>query len=172
MQHLARSAISQHSLARLKTWAGLWLQWFASVVFTWIDEHTARALLKSHGRTIGYLVFMHACARVLPKARGRFTPHHMRRRVSPSGVLRAWMGPELRRALRGRDVVSHFFALLTAMRDFESLVARMIKRLKRGLTRLGGKTPKREPKGARVFRPASSHAVVSALAPACYADTS
>jgi hypothetical protein len=172
MQHVARSSISQHSLARLKTWAGLWLQWFASVVFTWIDERTARGLLKSHGRVIGYLVFMHACAHVLPKARRRFAPHHLRRRAAPTGVLRAWMGPELRRALRGRCVAAHFFALLTAMRDFESLVARMVKRLKRGLTRRGGKSPKREPKGARVFRPASPHAGVSALAPACYADTS
>jgi hypothetical protein len=133
-------------LARLLAWARLWLQWFAGAFMVFADERAARGELKAHGRLLAHLIFLHAHAQAQVERRPQRRVRRHLRKPPPRGVLRAWIGSRLRRKLRGRDLPTHFFALLTAMRDFGAYVAHVAKRLAHGLTRLTSRLePLREP---------------------------
>ena len=51
-------------------------------------------------------------------------------------TLRKLAGSALRRATRGRDHASRLFAILALMRDVDAHATRLLRRLKKGLTRL------------------------------------
>jgi hypothetical protein len=161
MKRTAPPIISPHSLARLTAWARLWLQWFGAVLTMLVDEDAAARQLDDMARFVSHLVVLHAAVLLRPERKCR--PHHVRDR-KPPGLLRAGIGSRLKRALRARTLVDRFVAVITVMRDLDAHVAAMAKRLKRGLTRLNGWTPKRE-HGAPAL-------VMRALTPACAFDSS
>jgi hypothetical protein len=130
----AATLISNHRLARLTAWAGLWLQAFAAILISLnpADAPAARRTLARMAQLISYIVMLRAAALAQPcRQRPRW-----RAPVSRPGMRRSFIGAALRRRLRGRDPIERFFAILGVMRDLDALVARQAKRLARGLTRL------------------------------------
>jgi hypothetical protein len=159
MRQAPEPILTRHRLARLDAWARLWLMWCVGAVAAWWSDGgraPARAL-DPLARHVGALIVLNAAARMPVLARAK----HWRGRRKHA-ALRTVAGAPLRRAMRGRDYPSRVIAILTVMRDAERHIARLLRRLRRGLTRL------------RVLLPESEAAPAPraiALAPAC-ADTS
>jgi hypothetical protein len=160
MRTAPKPFITAHRLARLNAWARLWLMWVVGVWAAWWTRGgraDARAL-DPLARRVGTMIMINAAARFRPPQRSR----HRHGRLQPVR-LRTILGARLRRAMRGKDVPHRLVAILTLMRDLDRAVARLLKRLPRGLTRL------------RVLLPAPTQAPLIAaapsIAPAC-ADTS
>jgi len=143
----------------LTTWAELWLQAFAAILLFLVDADPAcvRRELQRMARFVSTLVFLHVALRFRPPR-----PKTWRHPVPRAGMLRAVKGGCLRRRLDGRDPVARFFAILSVMRDLDAEIARLLKRLARGLTRLRVILPERS----------ASALAASALTPVCAADTS
>lgn len=137
----ARTIISPHRLARLMRWAQLWLQGLAAVLLAFLecDRAGLRQMLRETSIRIGQFAFLHVAQGVRPPRRKTWKP-----RVRRGGWRRALIGSRLRKLLRARDPVAHFFAILSVMRDFERHVRRLARRLARGLTRLRSIPPARE----------------------------
>jgi hypothetical protein len=140
------------------SWARLVLVW-VSGVFAGLVGETSRRCLDGVALMVGELVFLHAAARVRPRATGM----HRHGRLHAIST-RAIVGAALRRALRGKDFAARLFAILSVMRDAEQHIAKLARRLARGLTRL------------RVLAPSPEPGPLAAPAPlalaAAYADTS
>jgi hypothetical protein len=128
---------SEHRLARLFTWARLWMQWALAAFAQHRDAKTMRPHLERMRRIIACLVFLRACERQprrrLPAPRAR-----LRRRNS---ALRILIGARFRRALRGsmlrgRDLPARIHALARIMADPEPAIAALGARLSRRFTRL------------------------------------
>jgi hypothetical protein len=153
--------LSQHRLARFATWGRLWLQGFAAALLflVQVDPVRVRRELALTARFVGTLVFLRLVQGFRPPRRKSW-----RKPVRRPGMLRTIKGSRLRRRLRARDPVARFFAILAVMRDLDQEVARLKKRLARGLTRL------------RSIPPAHEHDALalaaSEIARACAADTS
>ncbi|MFT3726454.1 MAG: hypothetical protein QM759_01315 [Terricaulis sp.] len=134
MNSTATLRVSQPRLARRLAWVRLWLQAFAAafLVLSATDMASARRALQRTARIVAGLVSFHASARqTWMRRRPRRKPLLPR-----AGMRRTFYGSALRGRLRGRDLATQFFAILTVMRDFDKIVARQAKRLRRGLTRL------------------------------------
>ena len=137
----ARPIVTPHRIARLTRWAQLWLQALAAGFLCLMQFNPAqlRRTLRRASIEIGLLVFLHAMLVVrLPRRKSWKRPEQR-----PAWV-RAIIGSHLRRALRARDPIQHFFAILSVMRDFERHVRRLAKRLALGFTRLRAMPPARE----------------------------
>ncbi len=155
--------LSSHRLARLNTWARLWLAWFVWVFLAHFgpdpSQRQARRQLDHAASVVGQMIFLLAAARVrLPPRQ-----NHRHGRLKQSGLMRALIGASLRRALKGKDAHSRLAAILVIMRDAGQHSAKLARRLARGLSRL------------RVIVPAPEHAPLFATAPcarAACADTS
>ncbi|MFZ2030534.1 MAG: hypothetical protein WAU68_09520 [Vitreimonas sp.] len=129
--------ISDLRLQRFHRWALLRLRWFAS----FLDAAGACAPLTKQARTIGHL-WLDRIERVLLaivmlravryvrfiKSRRPFAVH----RLKQSTLSRAVIGSALRRSLRPNDLRQRIEALAQSI---DALVARLLKRLPRGLTR-------------------------------------
>ena len=159
--------LSNHRLARLTAWARLWLVWFVGVCLTHFGADApqswrrgARRQLGKAARMVAQLIFLHAAARVGPLPRRAIHRHGRRKQA---GGARAIIGAALRRALRGKDLPSRLASILTLMRDSEHHIAKLARRLARGLTRLRVILPARE----RV-----PHVAAGPLAALAGADTS
>lgn len=130
----APQIISTHRLARLNAWARLWLVWFVGVASAlWRPralDHVARG--------VGSLILLNAAARW----RRRIRTNNRHGRVKRE-TRRIAIGSRLRRALRGRDFASRLGAILAVVRDAEHHIARLLRRLHKGLTRLRTIAPER-----------------------------
>lgn len=128
--------ISQHRLNRCHRWMLLWLAWLAA----FLDQARAFAPLSAQATAIAHrwldcierglsnIVLCRAVSQV------RFLPaqkHAGRRRIK-THLRRAAIGSALRRRLRVRDLNQRIAAL---SQDIAVLVAHVVKRLPRGLTR-------------------------------------
>jgi hypothetical protein len=129
--------ISQHRLSRFHRWAMLWLAWFAA----FLDAASGFAPLATQAQTLSHLwlnkieriivavVLLRAAPRVRRvNRRGGISEH----RRNDSAVTRAVIGAAMRRALRARNLHERIQRL---SQDIDTLVARLLKRLPRGLTR-------------------------------------
>jgi hypothetical protein len=137
MRTAPASFVSHHRLARLTAWARLWLVWFVGAFVCWLGATPAPRQTRDHlnaaRRILGRLIFLQAAARMRapPKA------NHRHGRLKQRAIKRALIGSRLRRALTGKgDCYHRLGALLTAWRDTERHFAALMRRLRRGLTRL------------------------------------
>jgi hypothetical protein len=136
----AAKPVSELRLTRLHRWAMLWLKGFlafldAAAWFAPLSRQAkkiAHARLDSIERLIVSLLVIRVARCVRPLNRNSFT---LRRGVTRDGWRRAVLGSALRRALRPKDVRARIEALL---QDISTLVARLARRLPRGLTRRRG----------------------------------
>ena len=129
--------ISHHRLTRFHRWAMLWLKWFVS----FLDAAGAFAPISRQAQTIGHH-WLDGIERVVVNiAMLRAAPHvrHCNkrrgiseRRLKESALRRAIIGSAMRRSLRPKDLRQRIDALTRSM---DALVARLLRRLPRGLTR-------------------------------------
>ena len=128
--------ISEQRLQRLHRWILLWLKWFAAFLTQAesIMPFSRQAANVAHGwlDIIERRVLLLITARVLPLLRPQQPPKHSPRRRKERQFQRAFVGEALRRALRAKDLRARIAKL---SRDLAPLVARLAKRLRRGLTR-------------------------------------
>jgi hypothetical protein len=119
--------------------------WFLGVcVSWWASGARPRARdLDGIARGVGALVIVNAVDRLPAKAYQRAV-NNRHGRVNHS-THRTCMGSRLRRALRGRDWPSRLAAIFAVVRDLETHVAALVRRLDHGLSRLRIIDPKRGP---------------------------
>src|SRR5262249_49943988 len=129
--------ISDLRLQRFHRWAMLWLKWFvafldAAGAFAPISKQAQRIghrWLDSIERIIVAIVMLRAAPRVRSmKSHRPFALYRLKQR----GLHRAIIGSGIRRSLRSKDLRQRIEALTQSI---GSLVARLLKRLPRGLTR-------------------------------------
>ncbi len=159
--------ISNLRLQRFHRWAMLWLKWFAA----FLKAAGALAPLSRQAQSIGHhwldrieriilaIIMLRAAPRVRRvKSHRPFAVHRLKQRALPRAVI----GSAMRRSLRPNDLRRRIDALLGV--NISVLVARLLKRLPRGLTRRRPiiTTPERS----------VSYALAILLAPALCADTS
>jgi hypothetical protein len=157
--------ISEHRLNRYHRWMLLWLTWFAA----FLQQARAFAPFSAQATAIAHrwldrierLLTSIVLLRAAPHVRFINPPKHSSRRKTDTHMRRAIIGSVLRRALRSKDLTQRIAAL---SQDVSVLVARLLKRLPRGLTR-------RRPHHARPEPRAITHAIASAEA-ALSPDTS
>jgi hypothetical protein len=128
--------ITEHRLQRYQRWVLLWLKWFAA----FLREARAFAPFSDQAATIAHQ-WLDRIERILtsivmlcaaPHVRVINAPKHSARRRTETHMRRAIIGSAMRRALRSKDLHQRIAAL---SQDVDALVARLLKRLPRGLTR-------------------------------------
>jgi hypothetical protein len=131
MRKPATKSISDHRLRRLATWAGLMLAAVAQLVplpafAQWVDYYVPRL-----ARMTANLIVIQAVRRI----RGVRVPKRWGPRPDRAGYMRTVIGSRLRRALNGRNIVARMIAIGQALTDPEPHIARLARRLARGLSR-------------------------------------
>lgn len=127
--------IEPQSLRRIMRWAMALFAWYVRICAICLASGGAlsRRDLDHVARFTGKLVFVHAAARITPRGSGT----HRHGRISIKGrFYRQLIGSRLRHAMRGRDFGGRMYAILCVMRDLDKHVARAMRRLRCGLTRL------------------------------------
>lgn len=127
--------IEPHRLQRIMRWATAFFVWFVARCALWMASGGAvsRRDLDKVARFTGKLVFVHVAARMTPRLSGK----HRHGRLNLRGSeWRQLIGSRLRKAMRGHDFGARLYAILCVMRDLEKHVARAMRRLRCGLTRL------------------------------------
>ncbi len=127
--------IEPNRLQRIMRWATAFFVWFVGRYALWMASGGAvsRRDLDKVARFTGKLVFVHVAARMTPRRSGK----HRHGRLNLRGsAYRQLIGARLRKAMRGRDFGRRLYAILCVMRDLEKHVARAMRRLRCGMTRL------------------------------------
>lgn len=146
-------------LSRLFAWAQLWLVYVVGRCLLWqsLGRPVTRRELDYVARKMHLLLDLKVSALLgeAPRTRNR----HGRLKAY---TWRTVAGARFRCLTRGRTWATRVFAILAFVRDADQHIARQVKRLKRGLTRL------------RVLLPCAQSCTLPALAPCavCAADTS
>jgi len=128
--------------------------WFVGFCASWLHDDRAQARnVARAAHAIRSLVIVNAVSR-LPTPQRSNNRHG---RLNPVR-LRAMAGARLRHALQGRDWRARLMAILTVMRDLETHVTTLARRLRGGLTRLRIIDPQRTPAPAltRIATPVAS----------------
>jgi hypothetical protein len=128
--------ISEHRLHRYHRWMLLWLRWCAA----FLTEARAFASFSDQAEAIAHqwlgrierLLIKIIIIRAAPHVRPTGAPKHSVRRRTETHFFRAVIGSAMRRALRSKNLNRRIAAL---SQDVDALVARLLKRLPRGLTR-------------------------------------
>jgi hypothetical protein len=129
-------AITELRLQRFHRWALLWLKWFAS----FLDAANAYGPMSKQvtaiaHRWLGRIEYVLTCIvliRVAAHVRASNPLKHSAHRRSDAQLMRALIGSSMRRALRSPRLDQRIAAL---SQNLEVWVARLLKRLPRGLTR-------------------------------------
>jgi hypothetical protein len=136
MRPAPRPCTSAHRARRFIGWARLAFASALGLLFAMLakrgDPRARRRALDGFARTIGEAIFLAAAARVAPP------PSRVRHRhgaLKQRGFRRALTGSRLRRAMAGRDGFARLAAMARVLRDIEAQIARLVQRLRRGLTR-------------------------------------
>jgi hypothetical protein len=132
MRAAPKPVISEHRFARLCRWAWLFASGAAAVILSLIGQYNPRRKLDRLARVVALLVFVGAMTRVTASRRPRVHRHGVLKR---RGILRAFVGQGVRKALRGQDAYARLGAIFSSLLHIEHLVARMVVRLRLGLTR-------------------------------------
>jgi hypothetical protein len=147
----APSPISDHRLARLITWARLWLEWLLGCIVEAFGERgsmgrdverVVRRWLREMAHTIACLLYLRvASSQEAHTSSGVRRPRNALRgfklhTMPRNSDLRLVMGSALRRALRGGDARALLAKLLRIIRDPSAICAKLAKRLARGFTRI------------------------------------
>jgi hypothetical protein len=129
--------ISDLRLKRFHRWAMLWLRWFVA----FLDSAEILAPLSKPTQAIGHQLLDRIERIIMAIVMLRAAPHVRRMRPrkgvaehrrKESALARAVVGASLRRSLRAKDLRQRI-ARLT--QNIDTLVARLLRRLPRGLTR-------------------------------------
>jgi hypothetical protein len=128
--------ITEHRLQRYQRRVLLWLKWFAA----FLREARAFAPFSDQAATIAHqwldrierILTSMVMLRAAPYMRFNNTPKHSARRRVETHMRRAIIGSAMRHALRSKDLTQRIAAL---SQDIDALVARLLERLPRGLTR-------------------------------------
>ena len=156
---------TQHRLQRFHRWAMLWLTWFAA----FLDAASQVAPLAQPARAIAHrwldrierVVLAVVVLRVVRQVRGmqprKGVAEHRRKEC---GLARAVVGSSLRGALHSKNLRERIERL---RQDIDALVARLLRRLPRGLTR-------RRP--IKIQRAHTARISCAFQRPACTGDTS
>ncbi len=131
MRTAAEPFITNHRLARLNAWMRLWLVWFAGACAAWWSGGASARQLDALAYRVCQLIVINTAARFTPKLRAAH--RHGRLKHVRSRTI---VGSAIRRAMRGKDGPSRLFAILAIVRDMDRCVAALLRRLRRGLTRL------------------------------------
>jgi hypothetical protein len=124
--------ISDQRLQRLCLWLALTVAQFAAHVLGAVAPQMAARMLTEHADAARNLLILRAIRRVgIKPTRRRSSPVEMRRILS-----RGVVGAALRRALRGRTRADRAHALCAVLADAERWIARIVRRLRRGFTKL------------------------------------
>jgi hypothetical protein len=128
--------ISEHRLQCAQRWMLLWLKWFAAFLrearaFAPFSDQATRIAHQWLNRIERLLVSI-VMLRAAPRVRLQNLLKHSERRKIETHLRRAIVGSGMRRNLRSRDLIERIVAL---SQDIDALVARLLKRLPRGLTR-------------------------------------
>ena len=128
--------ISEHRLQRAQRWMLLWLKWFAAFLrearaFAPFSDH-ATAIAHQWLNRIEHLLVSIVMLRAAPHVRFNNALKHSAHRRIETHMRRAIIGSAIRRALRSKDLQKRIAAL---SQNVAALVARLLKRLPRGLTR-------------------------------------
>jgi hypothetical protein len=130
--------ISDLRLQRFHRWALLWLSWFAGFLdaagsfapLSLQAERIAHHWLDRIERVLLAIVMLRAVPHVrMPRTHRAHAQH----RLIQSALSRAVIGAKVRRAIRPKNLRQRIETLRRA--DLNALVARLLKRLPRGLTR-------------------------------------
>lgn len=150
MKHTPRPLLlSEQRLARLSLWLALTVTWFVAHVLARLAPHAAARVLTEHARYARLILVVRA-VRAAAFRRG-FIHADMRRLT-----CRAVAGPALRRALRSAS------ALCDALAAPERWIAQIVRRLKRGFTKLRAlPAPRRTRISAPTFAPNSARVINS-----------
>jgi len=132
----AAPPLSELRLQRIQRWILLWLKWFAAFLsraeafapFSHQATSIAHQWLNQIERILIAIVAIRAAAYVRPTN----TPKHSALPRTEQQLLRAVIGSAMRRALHAKNL-RHRIAALS--QNIDILVARLLKRLPRGLTR-------------------------------------
>jgi len=151
--------IPDYKIARLYAWAMLWL----GRVVAWSVYWAALGVLPTRRELDGVARRMHRLVVFsVVNQLSRLRPTRNRHGRHKRWTFRTFAGSRFRRLTRGKDWAHRIFAILAFIRDAKQHIARLLKRLRRGLTRL------------RVILPRAESCALIACAPAapCAADTS
>jgi hypothetical protein len=128
--------ISEHHLNRYHRWMLLWLSWFAAFLeqTRGFAPFSAQVTAMAHQwlDVIERLLVEIVLLRAAPRVRLNNTPKHSPHRRIETHMRRAIIGSAMRRSLRSKDLNQRIAAL---SQNVGALVARLLKRLPRGLTR-------------------------------------
>jgi hypothetical protein len=133
MRSTQQIVITSHRLARFTTWARLYLGWLVSVRRALGVEPAVSALeqwppLERMRREVRNIIFLHAFSRVQPP---RPSPRFHALKSKRRGLRAAICGSALRRLVRRAGLLE----LLDIICSLEPHVAKLARRLRRGLTR-------------------------------------
>jgi hypothetical protein len=130
MNHTPRPpALSDQRIARLSLWLALTIAWFAAHVLARLAPRAAAEILSEHARHARLLLVARA---VKAAAFRRGVIHADMRRLT----CRAVAGAALRRALRTGPHARRARALCDALAAPERWLAHIVRRLRRGFTKL------------------------------------
>jgi hypothetical protein len=163
MKLVSPTHVTQHRLKRFIAWATLTLVWTVQFLFSNAVTHKRQIRQRWRGfdrlaRAIGAMLIVRAIQLYPLRRHARTRRDHLgaktgfRRRRAPGFALRAILGARLRKQLFAHDPFRRLGLLLSALRNFDKLAARLGARARRGLTRLRALTPTRPPHDAPPVR--------------------
>lgn len=122
----------------------VWLRLLRMLAKLFTGEAPYREDLNAMSRFVASFILIRACQRLDPDPRpapperpANAPPGFHRRKPARSfAFVRAAVGSKLRRRLRGRTAFAHIAALIRAILNLDALIAQLVKRMKRRLTRL------------------------------------
>jgi hypothetical protein len=157
---------TEHRLQRFHRWAMLWLAWFAA----FLESASLFAPISAQAEAIGHrwldriermimaIVMLRAVPRVRRVTARRGVAEHRHRERA---LARAVVGSALRRAIRSKHLRERIARL---QQNIDTLVARLLRRVPRGLTRRRPIKPRRDHSAIDAF--------LDAQHPTAVADTS
>jgi hypothetical protein len=134
-RRIALRQLSPHRIARLVSWARLWLCWLAGALFQLIkeDPRLADRFTRFGAQCVTDLILQSAFQAYRPVKYPR--RYGVRRSFCGARLVR---GSRLRKAISKRDLLARLVATLELMRDFDSEIARFRRRVASGLRRWHG----------------------------------
>jgi hypothetical protein len=136
-----RRHLTQHRFRRIILWALAALTWITAILS---DNRFVSARHKAQRFDISLLWLTHLVGRLLliragqlARIRRKPLPYWRRGRdLRRTHLFRSVLGANMRRALKHKDARTWIATLITALCDLDTHAAKLVKRLRRGLTRL------------------------------------
>lgn len=132
----AENLPSEHSLKRLQKWMMLTLIWFAAHVLAVMAPATAARWLREMRHNLRAVMLVRAFHRAPDPPLASHPGCYDRAWVTDTIRLRGMAGYKFMRALSGRGALEQSRALYAVLADAERWIDHLVRRLRRGFTRL------------------------------------